>query len=206
MRNNRIIQKKTNPRSLYEVRLVKRSAIKSFIEKNHYSHNINGLKVSYCFGVFNRDGNLVGGVIFGQLSTTAWKKYGKTEEEVLELRRLVLADSCVFNSESYVVGACIRHIRKHALKVKVIVSYADPYYGHSGIIYKASNFKYEGTTAKDTVLVDKTNGKRYHSRAMRTKYKGKFKPFALRLQEKFKEGKLEIITVPPKHIYTYRIQ
>lgn len=185
----------------YEISLCNRSEIREFIETHHYSHNINGLKSSYCFKVED-SGKLVGAVLFGELSTTSWKKYGTSEKDVVELRRLVLLDELPRNSESYVVGYCLRYLRKHS-SYKVVVSYADPEYGHSGVIYKASNFKYLGQTAKDKVYVDIESGKSYHSRAMRTKYKGKLKPFAQKLRDKFLEGKLLEKQVQGKHIYVY---
>lgn len=62
-----------------------------------------------------------------------------------------------------------------------------------------------GQTAKDTVLVT-PEGKEYHSRALRTKYNGKLKPFAERLNEMNKQGLLRVVEVPGKHIYTYNLK
>jgi hypothetical protein len=84
--------------------------VRAFIEENHYSQSINGVKITQCFAVTHQ-GLLVGAVLFGQLSTTAWKKFGETERDVLELRRLVLLDECGKNSESRVIGSCLRWIR-----------------------------------------------------------------------------------------------
>jgi hypothetical protein len=193
---------KTYPKKLYRILPCLRSEVKDFVESHHYSKNINGLKISQCFKVLSLDNLLVGAVIFGQLSTTSWKKYGKSESEVLELRRLVLLDQCEFNTESFVIASCLRYLKKHT-NYKVVISYADPYHGHSGVVYRASNFEYLGCTASDTLLKDPDSGKLYHSRAMRTKYNGKFKPFAVRLQQLNAAGLLEKIIVPGKHIYRY---
>jgi hypothetical protein len=67
------------------IRECKVSEIKSFIEDKHYSHSINGVKVSYSFAV-EHEGYLVGAVLFGAMSTTAWKRFAQNEYEVLELR------------------------------------------------------------------------------------------------------------------------
>lgn len=176
--------------------------VKQFIETNHYSKSINGVKVTQCFKVI-ADNNLVGAVLFGQLSTTAWKKFGESEKEVLELRRLVLLDECGKNSESRVISKCIKWIRRELTFVKVIVSYADPMYGHEGTIYKASNFLLLGKTPKDKGYRDIETGKVYHSRAMRTKYKGEYKPFVKRLRKKLEDGLLETITLLGKNCYVY---
>ena len=181
------------------------SDIRDFIETYHYSKNINGVKISYCFKV-EHQGNLVGGVLFGAMSTTAWKKFADDESKVLELRRLVLLDCVGKNSESRTIGFCLRYIKRESKLVEVIVSYADPYYNHDGTIYRASNFEYLGMSGKDTGFYDKETNKTYHSRALRTKYKGEYKPFVKKLREKLAEGKLVPVELPPKHCYIYRLR
>lgn len=178
--------------------------IREFVEKNHYSHNVNGLKISFCFKIQFND-ILIGGVIFGQMSTTAWKKFGNSEKEVLELRRLVLLDTAGKNSESRVIGYCLRYIKKNSPSVKVIVSYADPYHNHTGIIYKAANFEYVGLSGKDKGFIDIETGKIYHSRALRTKYKGDYKPFVKKLRLKLENNELKEIILPQKHCYIFRL-
>lgn len=181
------------------------SEIKLFVETYHYSHNVNGVKIAQCFRV-DYNNQLVGAIIYGAMSTTAWKKFGKHESEVLELRRLVLDDDAERNSESRVIGWTIRYIRNHYPKVKIIVSYADPAYGHTGTIYKASNFIYMGTSAADTAYYDFETNKTYHSRSLRVKYKGMYKPFAQRLRDKLAEGKLDPITLPGKHCFIFKVR
>lgn len=183
--------------------------IRDFVETHHYSHNINGVKIKYCFKVLHeKEGKdvLVGGVIFGAMSTTAWKKFADTEQKVLELRRLVLLDEAGRNSESRVIGYCLRYIKKYDADVSVIVSYADPYHNHTGTIYKASNFKYMGLSGKDNGFRDIETGKVYHSRALRTKYKGDYKPFVKRLREKLEQGLLIPFAIPPKHCFTFQLK
>lgn len=177
--------------------------VRNFIEQNHYSKSVNGCKVSYCFAIYS-DGNLVGAALFGQLSTTAWKKYSQCEGDVVELRRLVCHASCPKNTESWFISKCLKFLRKNS-PYKICISYADPRYGHVGYVYQASNWNYLGQTAKDTILVT-PDGREYHSRALRTKYKGELKPFAKKLNEMQINGELLTVTVPGKHIYTYTIK
>lgn len=179
--------------------------IKSFIETNHYSHNVNGVKIKYCFKVEHQQ-KIIGGVIFGAMSTTAWKKFANQEKNVLELRRFVLIDEAPKNSESRVIGFCIRTIKKIDKDVNVIVSYADPYHNHQGTIYKASNFKYLGTSGKDNGFLDTETNKIYHSRALRTKYKGDYKPFVKKLRDKLEKGILVPFVIPPKHCFIYKFK
>jgi hypothetical protein len=149
---------------------------------------------------------LVGAVVFGALSTTAWKRFAPSEERVVELRRLVLLDCAERNSESRVVGWTLRWLKKHLPQIEVVVSYADPAYGHTGIIYRAANFEYRGVTATDKGFRDPTTGRVYHSRALRTKYRGEFKPFVQKLRAQQAAGLLEIVELPGKHCYTYQLR
>lgn len=177
--------------------------VRLFLETNHYSHSINGVKIAQCFKV-EYQGFLVGAALFGAMSTTAWKKFADCEKKVLELRRLVLIDNAGKNSESRVIGWCLQYIKKNMTNVEVVVSYADPYYNHRGTIYKAANFEYLGLSGKDKGYLDKETGKIYHSRALRTKYKGNYKPFVKKLREKLDKGILTPIELPQKHCYIFR--
>lgn len=177
--------------------------IRKFVEINHYSRSVNGVKISLCFSV-KCGPELIGGVIFGALSTTAWKRFSESEKEVLELRRLVLLDAAGKNSESYVIGYTLRWIKKNFPQVSKIVSYADPKHGHSGVIYRASNFQYWGVTNKDVGYHDPETDKTYHSRALRTRNsKGQYKPFVCKLRKKLSDGLLTKIILPGKHCYVY---
>jgi hypothetical protein len=191
------------PKSL-EIYPASLGAVREFIETNHYSHNVNGVRVTQCFSV-QHESRLVGAVLYGAMSTTAWKKFGNSELSVLELRRLVLLDEVGRNSESHVVGWTLRWLKKNLKHVKTVVSYADPSHGHSGVIYRASNFKYVGLSGKDKGYRSPDNGKVYHSRALRVKYKGEFKPYVKRLRELFAAGKLEVIDLPRKHCFIYSL-
>lgn len=138
-------------------------------------------------------------MIYGRLGmANAWRKYGEKENEVLELRRLVTLDSTPKNTESYFIGHTLRWLKRNT-DVKVIVSYADPNYGHEGTIYRATNFEHVGMTSPGRVI--NHNGRRYHDKAIRTKYKGELKPFAKRLKDALESGEAHYEKQKPKHIY-----
>ena len=184
------------------VMVVPVSTVRSFIEEYHYSKNINGCKVSICFALYHFD-DLVGAMLFGAISTGAWKKYGELESDVVELRRLVCLDECPKNTESWFIAKALKVLKK-VCGYKICVSYADPYHDHIGVIYQASNWNYQGTTQPD-IMLEAPDGKIYHSRALNVKYKGDYKPFAKRLRALYDEGKLKKIKVPGKYIYTYSL-
>jgi len=75
------------------------AVVRPFIEEHHYSKSINGCKVSMAFALYEA-GEMVGAVLFGPLSTTAWKRYGEREADVVELRRLVCLDRCPHNAQA----------------------------------------------------------------------------------------------------------
>jgi hypothetical protein len=73
------------------------------------------------------------------------------------------------------------------------------------MVYQAANWSYHGQTNPDVVLVE-PNGKRHHSRSLRTTYKGAYKPFVRRLRAMAECGELREVSVAGKHIYTYNLQ
>ena len=62
------------------------------------------------------------------------------------------------------------------------------------------------TETPPDVLLQTPEGRLYHSRALRTKYNGDFKPFVKRLRKLQEAGLLTEVAVPGKHIYTYALQ
>lgn len=186
----------------WTVRLVDRSFVKDFIEKWHYSGSINGVMASYCFGLFQHE-ELKGAMLYGKLGmANTWKKYGQKESDVIELRRLCLVDDTPKNAESFFIGKTLRWLKQNT-DIKTIVSYADQNHGHQGIIYQATNFTRVGLTAKGKVI--DWNGKIYHDKAIRTKYKGELKPFAKRLVEALEKREAFYKDQIPKVIYVKEI-
>lgn len=188
----------------YKIKLVERKDIKNFIEKYHYSHNINGLISDYCFALYDENNNMIGAMIYGRMAmANQWKKYANNSNEVIELRRLACIDNTLKNTESYFIGATLRWLKKNT-NIKTVISYADPFYGHEGTIYKASNFIFLGKTAKGKII--EYNNKFYHDKTIRTKYKGKLKPFALKIKKALESGEAKYIKTPGKNIYLYNLR
>lgn len=187
----------------YTVEPCERKEIRDFIEKWHYSHNINGLLSQYCFKLMDGD-TMVGAMIYGGLGmANCWKKYAENKEDIIELRRLCCIDDTPKNTESYFIGKTLKWLLKNT-SIKKVISYADNTYGHKGIIYQASNFKHLGKTAKGRVIM--WNGKRYHDKTIRTKYKGELKPFAKRVKEALEKGEAYYEETKGKEIYLYDLE
>ena len=66
-----------------------------------------------------------------------------------ELARLYIMDSEPFNSETWFMAKAIKWVRSTFPAVQVLVSYADPSAGHTGVIYKAANWTPDGRTDQE---------------------------------------------------------
>ena len=188
----------------FQVFLCERKDIADFIEKWHYSKNVNGLTIDYCFKLLDADNNLIGAMIYGGIAmANVWRKYAEKESELIELKRLCCIDNTPKNTESYFIGATLRWLEKNTT-IKTVISYADMTYNHQGTIYKASNFIHSGLTAKGKVIM--YNNRRYHDKTIRTKYKGKLKPFAIEIINSLANGSAKYVDTLGKHIYLYSLR
>jgi len=188
----------------FTVELVQRNAVVGFIEKHHYSHNINGVQSYYHFGLF-RDGKfglpeMIGAMLYAMPSmpSTAKKYNPINPTKCFELRRLVCIDDTPTNTESYFIGQTFKWLKQNT-DIEVIVSFADEEYGHSGIIYKATNFEYCGTTSPSKKLI--VDGKEYHSRSLNQLDR----PYGRELKRRYDAGDENIYwkNTKFKHIYVY---
>ena len=134
-----------------------------FIAAIHYGAYYNGL----CQGVIS----------FGSPNAKKLKGYYDeyTQGGWWEIKRLAMRDACPKNSESRFIAVSLRLLRK-TFTVKGIVTLADSAQKHTGVIYKASGFKYLGLTAYKTDY-QLENGKLLQ-RGKPTKYRGNWIPRA----------------------------
>lgn len=132
-----------------------------------------------------------------------WKRFGDKEQDVIELRRLYCIDSTPKNTESYSIGKALRWLRRNT-EIKTVVSYADAEHGHTDVIYKVSNFTLEGKRAGAKVIIHE--GKSYHDKAIRTKYKGELNLFAKRLVEALDNGTAVYKQTAGKYCYVYKLR
>ena len=188
----------------FTVEYINRKALTSFIEKHHYSHNINGIQSYHHFGLYT-EGNfglpkMIGAMLYAMPSmpATAAKYNPINPDKCFELRRLVCIDDTPTNTESYFIGKTLRWIRQNT-DIEVIVSYSDLEQGHEGVIYKASNFHHLGNNGGGRVLM--VDGKKFHARSMNQKQK----PYGRELKRRYQAGDEGIyyVDTKPKNIYVY---
>ncbi len=88
---------------------------------------------------------LLGVITYSQPSNLLRERFG---ENTWELSRLILWDEIPKNGESFFIGGTIRYIKKEYSSIRTLITFADPKEGHSGIVYKASNWKEEEHSSK----------------------------------------------------------
>ena len=170
-----------------------RQEIKEFIEYWHYSNNVNGVNSPYCFKLLDK-GDLIGAMMYGWISMAGvWKKYVSEEKHLIELRRLCCIDDTPKNTESYFFGQTFKMLKRDK-DFEVIVSFADEHHGHTGVIYKATNFEYWGKTAGAKMLM--VDGKETHSRSLNQVKR----PYGRKLKRRYDAGDKNIFWKKVKHI------
>ena len=126
-----------------------RNVSKKIIEDNHYSHKIPQA-IKYRFGLYY-DGILVGVAIFSvpanRYSITSIFE-DETQHIGIELSRFYTDDDTPKNFESCALNKCLNYLKKNS-KYDVVISYADPNFGHAGYLYQALNGYYIGQTEKE---------------------------------------------------------
>ena len=109
----------------------------------HYLHRRP--PIIHAFGLYVH-GRLLGVVTYGTPASRHLQMGACPSDpsKVIELNRLWLDDALPTNSESWFVSRTLR-----MLPSRIVVSYADPLWGHFGYIYRALNFRYAGWTDMD---------------------------------------------------------
>lgn len=132
-----------------------------------------------------------------------WKRFSDRQEDVIELRRLCCVDDTPKNAESFFIGRALR-LLKQDWPGRIVISYADKEHQHLGTIYKASNFRQLEDIHGAKVIM--YQGKPYHDKTIRTKYKGQLKPFAVKIKAALKSGHAFYKTTAGKFTYIYLLR
>lgn len=149
------------------VQPVSRSVVQPLVVNHHYLHSMPaGARV--CFGIYLHN-DLHGAVVFTAGARQGHKLLAAAKpQDVVTLARLWLSDELPRNSESRVLGVVLRTLRQ-TTDWKLILSYADPTAGHTGIIYRASGWLYLGQTESNS-YVDLGDNTLHHPRSIYSRY------------------------------------
>lgn len=171
----------------HAVRPLNKSVAAAFITKHHYTHKPSSCR--YALGLYvienehlffsGASEKLIGVMTYGHpVSNRAIGSITKTQQlgldNVLELTRLVCLDGYGKNLESYFIGQSFHWLKQNAPEVKVLISYADPEQTHTGTIYRATNWLYQGCgqtkLMPDYSLKLFEDGEWIHSRTVAAKF------------------------------------
>lgn len=171
------------------VREISKAVARDFIEKHHYTHKFSSTR--YALGIFYLEESghmffagdneqLIGCMTYGHPVSNRTVDSIVDDialDEVLELTRLVCLDGYGKNLESYAIGQSFEWLKKNDKRVKVLVSYADPEQTHTGGIYRATNWIYQGCgltkLMPDYSIKLEENGRWIHSRTVSAKFGNK---------------------------------
>ena len=111
-------------------------------------------------------GKFIGVVLFSRgANNNLLSPYGLSQSEGCELTRVALTKHVA--PVSKIISIAIKFLKKTSPSLRLVVSFADPTYGHNGGVYQASNWLYAGTTAASKAYLH--NGKHLHNRQVSEK-------------------------------------
>lgn len=140
--------------SEWVVRDIAQPECENFIKTFHYSKGCSRTAV-YRHGLFHKDSDYLCGAILWLPPTKncAVSVNPDNWTRVLSLSRLAIHPAILKNGESFLIGRSIRMIKK-LQKWKSLVTFADMSQGHTGTIYRATNWEYVGESTSNIRWVD----------------------------------------------------
>lgn len=176
------------------------SESKLFLDKHHYAGFGRGATNVYEVRLI---GELIGVVKF---STPVRQGIAGTldvrPDELLELDRFCIHPARhKHNFATYIMSRVIKMISNDSPGIKKLVSFADPRFGHSGCIYKASNWEYLGKTAPSYYYED-PNGNEVNKKTLY----GYARTRKMKERECFESLGYKRVRTPAKHKYSYTLR
>lgn len=126
-----------------------------------YHYTRGGSRVGvYVHGMYRREDDALVGIAWWLPPTRVAAESVNKEQwkKVLSLTRLVVVPGVPKNACSFLMARSIAAIRRERRFVS-LVTYADERQGHSGGIYKATNWKYVGITRPRRAWIDPISGR-----------------------------------------------
>jgi hypothetical protein len=129
------------------------NAARNFIRQHHYSKGCSKT-AAYLHGLFRRTDTALMGVAqwIPPTRDAAETVNRESWQQVLALSRLCIHPDVPTNGASFLMARSIRLIQQEGRFVS-LVTYADEWQGHTGAIYRATNWTYVGMTAPEATFV-----------------------------------------------------
>lgn len=143
----------------YVVLPVHVSVAQGLVARYHYSKG-GSLSATFCHGLYHKDDPLecLGVAWWIPPTEDAALSVWSVNREVLALTRLVIVPDMPTNAASFLLSHSIKLITKDG-RFKCLLTYADEWRGHTGAIYRATNWEYLGLTAPHPVWVNDETGR-----------------------------------------------
>jgi hypothetical protein len=126
-----------------------------FIAQHHYARGASNTSTHAHALIRKIDGLLVGVALWIPPTKAAAESVSKEAwRGVLSLSRLAVAETEPQNATTLLLGASMRRIKRDK-RWHTFLTYADTRQGHTGAIYKATNWEYLGLRRGDPSFVDK---------------------------------------------------
>jgi len=145
-------------KSQWIVRPIDLSIARALVTKYHYAKGATNTRV-YTHGLFKKDEQFFDSNCLGvawwlpPTKNAAIATYPEGDwRKVLSLTRLVVHPVVPKNGASFLMASSMKLI--DSSKWECLVTYADKWQGHTGAIYKATNWEYMGETKPSPVFVN----------------------------------------------------
>jgi hypothetical protein len=120
------------------VREISWTSVEGLILNYHYLHRMPA-GILACYGLYDDEDSLlpVGAIVY----TNGRVQY---QNKFIEFARMYLFDEVPKNAESYFIGRTLKLLAKKYPTYEGVVTWADKNIGHTGTVYLASNFNFDG--------------------------------------------------------------
>ena len=172
----------------YEVRNAPFKQCQYMVSKLHYAKGGSNTYV-YMHGLYKRNGKeLMGAAWWLPPTRVACESVNKKNwKRVLGLTRLVCRPDAPRNSASFLISGSIKLIKIDG-RFDTLVTYADESQGHTGSIYKASNWEYFGRTGPYPRWLD-SNGRQVSAKSTLNRKKAEMEALGYTKQGAFHKHK-----------------
>lgn len=156
-------------KSEWEVRDVAHPEARAFIEEHHYAKGCSHTRV-YGHGLYRRgDATLYGVALWLPPTRPAAESVNREHwQKVIALTRLACRPDAPKNAASFLLGRSVALIRADG-RFLSLVTYADERMGHTGAIYRASNWTYCGRMKGSPAWVDPATGRQVATLATKSR-------------------------------------
>lgn len=172
----------------YEIRPVPLSDGAAFIRTYHYAKGCANTAV-LSMGAF-RGGVLVATALWLPPTVTCARTVHEDWRRVLALSRLAVAPGEPQNVASMLIGACLRSLRREG-RWAALVTFADESQQHTGKIYRATNWIYQGRTKPESRWVA-PDGRQVSRLSTKSRTRAEMEALGYRLAGKFSKHRFAI--------------